>query len=56
MIIIIIIKTKQKTKIKKHTNKKTSFEIGQRKFELDWEQIGDIYEGFFSLEYTMATS
>jgi hypothetical protein len=21
--------------------------IGQRKFELDWEQIGDIYEGFF---------
>jgi hypothetical protein len=30
--------------------------IGQRKFELDWEQIGDICEGFFFLKYTMATS
>jgi hypothetical protein len=29
--------------------------IGQRKFELDWKQIGDIY-GFFPLKYTMATS
>jgi hypothetical protein len=28
--------------------KKSIFKIGQRKFNLDWEQIGDVYEGFFS--------
>jgi hypothetical protein len=27
---------------------KTFFLIGQRKFKIDWEQIGDIYGGIFS--------
>jgi hypothetical protein len=27
--------------------KKKIIKIGQRKFKLDWEQIGDIYEGIF---------
>jgi hypothetical protein len=30
--------------------KEKKIKIGQRKFKLDWEQIGDIYEGFFSPE------
>jgi hypothetical protein len=28
--------------------KKRKSKIGQRKFELDWEQIGDIYVGICS--------